>query len=75
LAAPVVLALLLVDFALGVISRNLPQMNMLVMGVPVKIVAGLLALSVWAGTFGTPAARLYAEIYRTWTGWLSTGAR
>jgi flagellar biosynthetic protein FliR len=75
LAAPVVLGLLLVDFALGVISRNLPQMNMLVLGVPVKIIAGLLALWAWAGAFGAPAGRLYAAVYRTWTAWLATGAR
>jgi flagellar biosynthetic protein FliR len=75
LAAPVVLGLLLVEFALGAMSRNLPQLNMLVLGVPVKIVVGLLALSVWAASFGPPAARLYAEIYRTWTAWLAAGAR
>jgi flagellar biosynthetic protein FliR len=76
LAAPVVLTLLLVDFALGVISRNLPQMNMLVMGIPVKIIVGLLALSVWAGGFGAPAGRLYAQIYQAWTGWFAAeGAR
>jgi flagellar biosynthetic protein FliR len=70
LAAPVVLGLLLVDAALGAISRNLPQLNMLVLGVPVKVMAGLLALSVWAGGFAAPAGRLYAEIYRTWLHWL-----
>ena len=75
LAAPIVLGLLLVDFALGVIARNLPQLNMLVLGVPVKIVAGLLALWAWAGAFGAPAGRLYAGIYRTWTAWLAAGAR
>lgn len=75
LAAPVVLSLLLIDFALGAIARNLPQMNMLVLGIPVKIVAGLMALSVWAGAFGAPAGRLYAQIYRTWTAWLAVGAR
>jgi flagellar biosynthetic protein FliR len=75
LAAPVVLGLLLVDFALGVISRNLPQMNMLVMGVPVKIVAGLLSLWAWGSAFGAPAGRLYAGIYRTWTAWLAAGVR
>lgn len=71
LAAPVVLALLLVEFALGVVSRNLPQMNMLVMGIPVKILAGLLALSVWAAGFGAPAGRLYAAIYQAWNGWFA----
>lgn len=72
LAAPVVLGLLLVEFALGVVSRNLPQMNMLAMGIPVKILVGLLALSVWAGTFGAPAQRLYGGIYKTWTTWFAT---
>jgi flagellar biosynthetic protein FliR len=72
LAAPIVLALLLVEFALGVVSRNLPQMNMLVLGIPVKIVAGLLALSVWAAGFGVPARRLYAGIYQAWHGWFLT---
>lgn len=71
LAAPVVLGLLLVEFALGVVSRNLPQMNMLVMGIPVKILAGLLALSVWASIFSAPAQRLYGSIYKTWTVWFA----
>ena len=71
LAAPVVLALLLVEFVLGVVSRNLPQVNMLVMGIPVKIVVGLLALSVWALGFSAPAGRLYAQIGKSWTAWFS----
>jgi flagellar biosynthetic protein FliR len=76
LAAPVVLTLLLVEFALGVVSRNLPQMNMIAMGIPVKIVAGLFALSVWALGFGAPAARLHAGIFKAWTDWFAAaGAR
>lgn len=73
LAAPVVLSLLLLEFALGVVSRNLPQMNMLVLGIPVKIIGGLLALSVWAAALGAPAGRLYAGIFQAWSAWLSTG--
>lgn len=75
LAAPVVLGLLLVEFALGAVSRNLPQMNMLAMGIPVKIVAGLLALSVWATAFSAPAQRLYAGIYQSWTAWFAQEGR
>lgn len=67
LAAPIVLSLLLVEFALGVIARNLPQLNMFVLGIPVKIIAGLLALSIWAVGLGGVASRMYQEIYRTWT--------
>ena len=73
LAAPIVLGLLLVEFALGVVSRNLPQMNMLLMGIPVKILVGLLALSVWAVGFSAPAGRLYAGIYQTWMAWFAAG--
>lgn len=76
LAGPLVLMLLLLDFALGVLSRNLPQLNMLVLGIPVKILAGLLALSVWAGMLAAPSARLYAGIYQAWMAWLpNAGAR
>ncbi|HEY8358576.1 MAG TPA: flagellar biosynthetic protein FliR [Ramlibacter sp.] len=74
LAAPIVLSLLLVEFALGVISRNLPQMNMFVVGIPVKIVVGLLALSLWAAGLGSVSARAYAEIYRTWSGMFEQAA-
>lgn len=66
LAAPIVLSLLLLEFALGVVSRNLPQVNMLALGIPVKIVAGLVALSIWAGGMGGAMLRLYGDIYRTW---------
>jgi flagellar biosynthetic protein FliR len=75
LAAPLVLSLLLLEFVLGVASRNLPQMNMLVMGLPVKILAGLLALSVWATGFLAPAARLFAGIHQAWNAWFLAGGQ
>jgi flagellar biosynthesis protein FliR len=67
LAAPVVLCLLLLEFALGVVARNLPQINMFVLAIPIKVIAGLLVLSLWAGGMGTVTIRIYAEIHRTWT--------
>lgn len=66
LAAPVVFCILLVEMALGVVARNLPQINMLALGIPVKIVVGLLALSLWFGSAGGVMTRVYASIYRTW---------
>ena len=74
LAAPVVLCLLLVELALGVLARNLPQINMLVLGIPVKIVAGLLVLSFWAGSMGEVTLRIYRGIYTTWTQLLAAPA-
>ncbi|MBC5785087.1 flagellar biosynthetic protein FliR [Ramlibacter sp. USB13] len=73
LASPVVLGLLLVDFVLGVIARNLPQMNMFVLGLPAKILVGIFALSAWAAEFATPARRLYEGIHHTWSAWFAAG--
>lgn len=66
LAAPVIFCILLVELALGVIARNLPQMNMLTMGTPIKIVVGLVALSLWYIGIGAAMDRVYREIYQTW---------
>jgi flagellar biosynthetic protein FliR len=66
LAAPVVVCLLLVELALGVVARNLPQMNMFVIGIPIKIVVGLAALAVWLAGVGDSMNRVYGSIYRTW---------
>lgn len=68
LAAPVIVCLLLAELALGVLSRNLPQMNMFVVGMPLKIVVGLAALSVWMMGVGEPLHRAYGGIYRAWDG-------
>ena len=66
LAAPVVFCILMVELALGVVSRNLPQINMLVLGIPTKIVVGLAALSLWFAGMGSTMNRVYASIYGTW---------
>jgi len=68
LAAPVVFCILLVEFALGVVGRNLPQMNMFTMGIPVKILVGLIALSLWFTGIGGVMTRVYASITSTWDG-------
>lgn len=71
LAAPVVVCLMLVDLAMGVIARNLPQINMFVIGLPVKMIVAVAALAVWMGGMGEAMNRAYASIYRTWDSVLS----
>ena len=64
--APVIFCLLLVEFGLGVISRSLPQMNMFTMGIPIKVLVGLTALSVWiVGSLGL-MARTHAAVFKGW---------
>jgi flagellar biosynthesis protein FliR len=43
---PVMAALLLADISLGLISRTLPQMNIFIVGLPVKLFVGFLVLLV-----------------------------
>jgi flagellar biosynthesis protein FliR len=75
LVAPVIFCILLTELALGVIARNLPQMNMLTMGVPIKIVVGLVALSLWFAGIGPVLDRVYASIYSSWDAiFAATGA-
>ena len=66
LVAPVVFCLALIDLGLGVLARNLPQMNMFVLGVPVKVVAGLAALSVWIAASAPVVMRIDASIFAGW---------
>ncbi len=72
LAAPVVACLLMVELALGVVARNLPQMNMFVIGIPVKIIVGLMALAVWFAGMGDTMTRIHASTYRTWNSMFAT---
>jgi len=46
IGAPVIAAILLVDLALALISRASPQMNVLIIGFPIKISVGFLFLSI-----------------------------
>ena len=68
LAAPVVFCILLTELALGVVGRNLPQVNMLTFGIPVKIVVGLSVLALWVAMMSGSMLRVYSSIYKTWNG-------
>jgi flagellar biosynthetic protein FliR len=46
IGAPVIAAILLVDLALALISRAAPQMNVLIVGFPLKIGVGMLFLGI-----------------------------
>lgn len=68
LVAPVVLALLLLECGLAMMARSLPQINMLLFGIPLKIALGLAALGLWMGSTAGPAARIQASIFQFWEG-------
>lgn len=41
IALPIVLVLLMADLILGIVSRTVPQLNVMILGVPIKILLGL----------------------------------
>lgn len=43
IAAPIVMAVLITDISMGYISRTVPQMNVFMVGLPLKILVGMLA--------------------------------
>lgn len=45
-AAPIIAAILITDIALGTISRMVPQLNVFVIGMPLKIIVGIAVLVV-----------------------------
>lgn len=50
MSIPVVASLFLIDVALGIVARTVPQMNIFVVGFPVKILAGIIILFIVMGT-------------------------
>lgn len=66
MVAPLVFCLMLVEVGLGVLARNLPQINALVLGLPIKVAAGLAALTLWASGAGAVVARAHASVFSTW---------
>jgi flagellar biosynthetic protein FliR len=64
--APVLFMLLMLELAMAVISRVLPQMNVLFVGMPAKILIGLLVLAIAAPGMGPAMSRSYAAIFQFW---------
>jgi flagellar biosynthetic protein FliR len=66
LIAPVVFCLFLIEAGMAMTSRMLPQMNILVIGVTVKIVVGLIVFAISMGTILPVMGRIYASIFTYW---------
>ena len=45
IAIPIVLIILITDIVMGLVSRAVPQLNLMIMGLPVKILVGFTALT------------------------------
>ena len=64
--APAVITLLLLDVALSVAARTMPQMNIFIVAMPLKIVVGVLTLA-WSMRYLAPALdRVFDSIGTYW---------
>lgn len=72
LALPVLASLLLVDLAMGVVGRTMPQLNLLALSLPIKTAVGLLVIGYAMPFLGSRLADLFGSIPFQ-LGWLLTG--
>lgn len=67
IAAPVTVSILITDLALGIISKSMPQINVFMLGMPIKIIMGLLVIVITLGAFkgivNTIIQGTYEEFY------------
>jgi flagellar biosynthetic protein FliR len=66
LIAPVMFAVFLVDVGLGIASRTMPQLNIFTVGIPVKIVVGMLVLAVSLPALAPVMARVFKATFGYW---------
>lgn len=62
MSMPVVGTIFLVDVALGIVARTVPQLNIFVVGVPVKIISGLLILMIVMSVMMVSVSNLFSTI-------------
>jgi len=71
LVAPVVAALLMVDVAMAMAARTMPQMNIFMLSIPVKIIVGLLLLAASTAFMPGVLRRIYESIFAYWASLVS----
>lgn len=59
IAAPIMGTIFLTDIALGMITRTVPQINVFVLGFPIKILVGMLVVVLVIPTFVALVASLF----------------
>lgn len=68
ISAPIIAAILITDVALGVISRTMPQLNVFVVGMPLKIILGVLiiyfSIPVFTEVVSWMTGRMNTEVFK-----------
>jgi flagellar biosynthesis protein FliR len=64
--APVVLCLFLVDIGMAFMSRTMPQMNVFVMSLSLKVIVGLIVLAISFPFAGSIIRQIFNSIFESW---------
>lgn len=72
LALPILVALLITNLALAILSRAAPQLNLIVIGFPLTIALGFAALMVGLPYLGVPLQQLFEYALQSMLGHFST---
>lgn len=64
IAAPITAAILITDVALGIIAKAMPQMNVFILGFPIKIIIGLIVILLTLSAFKGMVAVIMENTYK-----------
>jgi flagellar biosynthetic protein FliR len=70
-SAPIVALLLLTEFSLGIISKVLPQLNLLILGQPIRFAMGLASAIVVIGCMEPLTGRIFTDFLGKWAQMIS----
>lgn len=71
---PPVITLLLIDAGMAVAGRTMPQVNMFIVGLPLKIFVGLLMLAMSLNYMTPLLHRVFLSVFRYWQGVIQAAA-
>lgn len=62
IGTPIIIVVFMCDVIMGMIARTVPQLNVFILGMPLKVIAGLMALLVLVATIGDMMMPVIEEI-------------
>ena len=74
IAIPIIICLILADFILGLISRSVPQLNVMLIGMPLKLLVGMTLLMMVLPLIINEIISLFKEIPNMYDGTFQAGA-
>lgn len=63
LSSPILAVIFLTNVFLGILSRTVPQMNVFVIGMPIKILIGLLIIFIVLPIYSTALGNIFSNLY------------